>query len=67
MYHKMEKSSKMNLSHHNQLKYCTNRPKYRDGQRLTAVKVNKTKCWHTMSIYHFNYLNGIVFFISIWF
>lgn len=39
----MEKPDQSDLSHHKQLKYCTNRPKYRDGRRLTAVKVNTIK------------------------
>lgn len=51
----MEKSSNLNLAHHNQHKYCTNRLKYRDGKRLTAVKVNRKKCWQSSSIYHCNY------------
>lgn len=25
--------------HHNMLKYCENRPKYRQGRKLTAIKV----------------------------
>lgn len=40
---KMEKPDRSDLSHHKQHKYCTNRPKYRDGRRLTAVKVNTIK------------------------
>lgn len=31
------------LSHHNRLEYCTNRLNYRDGRKLTAVKV-RFKC-----------------------
>lgn len=35
----MDALPKKDLSHHKQFEYCTKRPKYRDGRRLTAVKV----------------------------
>lgn len=35
----MEKPEPKDLSHHKRLDYCTNRPRYRDGRKLTAVKV----------------------------
>lgn len=35
----MSEQPKPDLSHHKQLEYCTNRLKYRDGHRQTAVKV----------------------------
>ncbi|XP_055319308.1 RNA-binding protein 48 [Sitodiplosis mosellana] len=35
----MDNQKQNDLSHHKQLEYCTNRLKYRDGRKLTAVKV----------------------------
>ncbi|XP_031630076.1 RNA-binding protein 48 isoform X2 [Contarinia nasturtii] len=35
----MEKTNHVDLSHHKKREYCTNRLRYRDGRKLTAVKV----------------------------
>lgn len=39
----MENAQQKDLSHHKRLEYCTSRLKYRDGRKLTAIKVNLDK------------------------
>lgn len=34
-----DQAKNLDLSHHKQFEYCTNRPKYRNSRKLTAVKV----------------------------
>lgn len=35
----MENAIKSDLSHHKRFEYCTNRLNYRNGRKLTAIKV----------------------------
>lgn len=39
------------LSHHNRLEYCKNRLSYRDGRKLTAVKVNSIAIYQVHCAY----------------
>lgn len=36
---RMEKPQELDLSHHKRFEYCTKRLNYRDGRKLTAIKV----------------------------
>lgn len=35
----MENSQNLDLTHHKRHEYCTNRLNYRNGRKLTAIKV----------------------------
>lgn len=46
----MDKLKSIDLSHHKRYEYCTSRLRYRDGRRLTAVKVRKSAIVYAIKI-----------------
>lgn len=50
MSKQIEVTTLQSYPHHNMLNYCENRPKYRQGRKLTAVKVLKLMSDHLICI-----------------
>lgn len=50
MSKQIEVATLQSYPHHNMLNYCENRPKYRQGRKLTAVKVLKLMSDHLRCI-----------------
>lgn len=55
----MEKPQSLDLSHHKRLEYCTNRLNYRNGRKLTAIKV---KHWTFIATYKSMFWSNLTIF-----